>query len=178
MQAPLRDRARWPWWLAAALAALSIAIWWRPWAGDVVVSTPALVPVPATAQRLPAAGPSRPAAAPAPAAVRAPALQLIGTAVGGTSSFATVRRTTDSQILLLRVGDRVDGLDVTAIEPGRIVLAGAAPPPIVIEAEATAAAAVPPVPTRAVNPPPASKVESPAWAEGEAPWDAGPDFRH
>ncbi|MFT3820189.1 MAG: hypothetical protein QM750_21680 [Rubrivivax sp.] len=175
MQASLTDRARWPWWLAAALVAVSIAMWWRPWAGNAVVPVPVPVPAPAPAiaRHMPAPEPSRPALVVAPA----PALQLVGTTVGGAGSFATVRRRTDSQILLLRVGDRVDGLAVTAIEPDRIVLAGAAQP-IVIEVDRTAAAPAPPVPSRAVSPPPAPKAESPAWAEGEAPWDAGPNFRH
>jgi len=176
MQASLTDRARWPWWLAAALVAVLMAMWWRPWVDAAVAPAPAAAP--AIAKRMPAPDLSSPAPAPTPVATRAPALKLVGTAVGGASSFATVRRTTDSQLLQLRVGDRVDGLAVTAIEPDRIVLAGAAQPPIVIEVDRTVAVPVPPVPSRAVSPLPTSQVEPAAYAEGEAPWDAGANFRH
>jgi hypothetical protein len=170
MQASLTDRARWPWWLAAALAAVLIAMWWRPWADDPVV------PAPAIAKRMPAPGPSRAAPAPLPVATPAPALKLVGTTVGGASSFATVLHATDSQVLLLHVGDRVDGFTVAAIEPDRIVLTGAAQP-IVIEVDKTSTVRAPPVAARAPAQP-ASQAEQPTFAEGEAPWDAGPNFRH
>lgn len=164
MQAFLTDRARWPWWLAAALVCvLLMAMWRQSWVDDAIAPAPAAGLV--IAQRAPT---------PAQVATPAPALKLVGTALGGASSFATVRRTTDSQLLLLRVGDRVDGLAVTAIEPDRVVLAGTAQP-IVIEADTTVAVPARPVPSRAVSPPP---VEPPEFAEGEAPWDAGPNFRH
>jgi len=175
MQTSLIDRARWPWWLAAALAAVSTAAWWQPWVRDAVVPAPA--PAPAIAQRVPAPEPGSPAPAPTLVATPAPALKLVGTTVGGASSFATVRRTTDSQLLLLRVGDRVDGLAVTAIEPDRIVLAGVARP-IVIEADRTAGVPAPPAASRVLSPLPSAQGDPPPYAEGEVPWDAGPNFRH
>jgi hypothetical protein len=180
MQVSLTDRARWPWWLAAALGAASMAMWWQPWADHAVVPAPSAAatatPVP-IAQRMPASDPSPPAAASTPAATPAPALKLVGTAVGGAGSFAIVRRTTDSQVLRLRVGDRVDGLAVTAIENDRVVLAGATQP-VVIETDRTVAAPAAPVLSRAASPAPASKTEPQEWAEGEAPWDLAPPFKH
>jgi hypothetical protein len=134
-------------------------------------------PAPAIAKRMPAPAPGIPAPAPTVAATPAPALKLVGTAVSGADSFATVRRTTDSQLLQLRVGDRVDGLAVTAIEPGRIVLAGPARP-IGIEADEPPASPAPPLPSRAAGSSPATQLEQPTYPEGQAPWDAGPDFRH
>jgi hypothetical protein len=180
MQALLTDRGRWP-WLALALAAVPAAMWWQPWADAPAVPAPAPAPVATKQMPVADAHPLAPAPTPAatPVAVHMPALTLVGTTVGGASSFATVRRTPASQPLLLRVGDRIDGLTVTAVEPDRIVLAGAAQPPIVIEIDRTAAASAPPAPARPVSPSrPASQAEQPAFAEGEAPWDAGPNFRH
>jgi hypothetical protein len=182
MQASLTNRARWPWWLAAALVAVPMAFWWQPWVNDAVVpapiAAPAPAPAPTIAQRLAAPHPSSPAPEPPQPAAPAPSLKLVGTAMGGASNFAIVRRTTDSQLLRLRVGDRVDGLAVAAIEPDRIVLAGAAQP-IVIHADRTAAVPAPPLATRAVaSPSPASQVQPPEYAEGEAPWDLAPPFKH
>jgi hypothetical protein len=171
----LTDRSRWPWWLAAALVAVLMVMRWQPWVDDAV--EPAPPQAPAIAERMPAANLSSSAQAPTQVATPAPALKLVGTAMSGASSFATVRRTTNSQLLLLRVGDRVDGFAVTMIEPDRVVLAGAAQP-IVIEADRTMAVPAPPVLSRPVSSPLASKAEPPTWAEGEAPWDAGPNFRH
>ena len=51
-------------------------------------------------------------------------------------------------------------------------------PPIVIKADSTVAVSAPPVLSPAVSPLSASQVEPPAYAEGEAPWDAGANFRH
>ncbi|WP_169418383.1 hypothetical protein [Ramlibacter agri] len=118
-----------------------------------------------------------PVRAPVPvAAVRpAPALKLVGTVAAGAASFATVLHTADSQVLQLRVGDHVDGYAVTAIEPGRLVLDGAAQP-LVIEPERTAAAPASPPPSAAT--PAAPQVEQPNYPEGEAPWDLAPPFRH
>ena len=185
MQASLTNRARWPSWLAAALVAVIMAIWWRPWVDDAVAPAPAAAaaaapapaPAPAIAERMPSPNLSSRAATPTEVATPAPALKLVGTVLGGAGNFATVLRRTDSQPLLLRVGDRVDGLTVAAIEPDRVVLAGAAKP-IVIKADSTVAVSAPPVLSPAVSPLSASQVEPPAYAEGEAPWDAGANFRH
>jgi len=75
-------------------------------------------------------------AKPVGAALFASAFKLVGTvmAANGADSFALVRRTADSQLVQLRAGDRVEGLTVSAIEPHRVVLAGAAQA-IVIEAD-------------------------------------------
>ncbi len=177
MQASLTNRARWPSWLVAALVAVLMAIWWRPWVDDAVAPAPAAAPAPAIAERMPPPNLSSPAAAPTEVATPAPALKLVGTVLGGAGSFATVLRRTDSQPLLLRVGDRVDGLTVAAIEPDHVVLAGAAQP-IVIKADSAGAVSAPPVLSRAVSPLATSQVEPPTYAEGEAPWDAGANFRH
>jgi hypothetical protein len=77
--------------------------------------------------------------APIEAATPAPALKLEGTVVAGAGSFAMVRPTEDSRLLQLRVGDRVDGLVVTAIGFDRVALAGAAQR-LVIEAETRSSA--------------------------------------
>jgi hypothetical protein len=100
----------------------------------------------------------------------ASAFKLIGTvmAADGADSFALVRRTSDSQLLQLRPGDRVEGMTVSAIGADSVVLAGAAQP-IVIEADKTAAAPVSPVPSRAFSPHPVPDVE-PAWAGDPAPF--------
>ena len=178
MPASPTDRARWPWWLAAALVAAAVVVAWPSRVND------AAVPAAAPAQRVAAAevhGPAPATPAPVlagtPPATHAPALKLVGTAVGGAGSFATVRRTADAQLLMLRVGDRVDGLAVAAVEPGRMVLAGAGQR-FVLEVDATPAGAAPPVLPRAVTAPPAAPAPQPAFAEGEAPWDAGANFRH
>ena len=73
--------------------------------------------------------------------------KLVGTVVtaNGADSFAMVRRTADSQLVQLRAGDRVEGLTVSAIEPDRVVLAGAAQA-IVIEADPEPAWAGDPAP--------------------------------
>jgi hypothetical protein len=90
--------------------------------------------------------------------------------MAGAGSMAMVRLTADSRLMELRVGDRVAGLAVTAIEPDRIVLAGGAQPLVV---ETSRAAPEPPPPSRAASAP-----SAPAYAEGEAPWDLAPPFRH
>lgn len=177
MQLSLTDRPRGPLWLAAVLVALgSGALWWPPSGDGAAAPAPAAVPAAVIPERvsLPAAGST--AAAPV-AATSAPAFRFVGTVVAGAGSFATVQRTADAQLLELRVGDRVDGLAVTAIEPGRVVLAGAAQP-VVIEAGVAAAEPGPPAASAAANAASAAKVEQPAWAEGEAPWDLAPPFRH
>jgi hypothetical protein len=109
-------------------------------------------------------------AKPVGAALFASAFKLVSTvmAANGADSFALVRRTADSQLVQLRAGDRVEGLTVSAIEPDRVVLAGAAHA-IVIEADRAAAVSASPVPSRAVGPPPASQ-EEPAWAGDPAPF--------
>jgi hypothetical protein len=169
MQASLTDRGSWLLWLAMSAVAVVFGVaWWQPWGDD------AVVPAPAAAIAQPAIAP--PASPPAPAPVQtgapAPALKLIGTVAGGTGSFATMLRTTDSQVLQLRVGDQVDGLAVTAIEPDRVVLS-AAGQPVVIEAERRIAVSAAPL-----SSPAASQVEAPSYPEGEAPWDLAPPFRH
>jgi hypothetical protein len=178
MQLSLTDRARWWWLLVVVLAVASAALWWPPSREDRVVLAPVSAHPPMIANPVPSpeVG-SPPAPAPIQVATPAPALKLVGTVSAGAGSFATVLHTTDSQLLQLRVGDRVDGLAVTAIEPGRLVLAGAAQP-VVIEAERAVAPSAPPVGSGAVSPPPAARTEPPKWPEGEAPWDLVPPFGH
>ena len=86
-------------------------------------------------------------AKPVDAALSASAFKLVGTvmAANGADSFALVRRTADSQPVKLRAGDRIEGLTVSAIEPDRVVLAGAAQA-IVIEADPEPAWAGDPAP--------------------------------
>ena len=137
------DRARWPWWLVTVLGVVSAAVWWwQPSRADAVVLASA--PVSAMANREPGRDVcSASTSATIETAATAPALRLEGTVMAGTGSFAMVRRTTDAQLLLLlRIGDSVDGLVVTAIESDRIALAGAAQR-IVIEAETRAPAVAP-----------------------------------
>jgi len=177
MQASQTDPPSWPLWLLTALvAALFGVTWWQPWVDTPQAQAPAAQPAPEIAERRPAP----PASPPAPARIEssaipapAPSLRLVGTVDGGSGSFATVLRTTDSQLLQVRVGDRIDGLTVTAIEPGRVVMAGAAQP-IVVEAPPAVAVPPPPLPSR----PAASQVEPPNWPEGGAPWDLSPPFQH
>jgi hypothetical protein len=176
MQAFETNRIRWPLWLVPALV-VALAAWWWPSSDEPAVSTP--IP--------PAASTPAPVVAPAPAPVTAPtpipaavkpvgaapsasAFKLVGTvmAADGADSFALVRRTADSQLLRLRTGDRVEGLTVSAIESGGVVLAGATQA-IVIEADKQAATPASPVPFRAVSPPPVTDVE-PAWAGDPAPF--------
>jgi hypothetical protein len=109
-----------------------------------VVSVPAPVADPAP---IPVIAPTTPPAAnPADAAPSA-SFKLVGTVVtaNGADSFAMVRRTVDSQLVQLRAGDRVEGLTVSAIEPHRVVLAGAAQA-IVMEADPEPAWAGDPAP--------------------------------
>jgi hypothetical protein len=171
MQLSLIGRARWPWWLATALVVVLMAIWWLLSPDD--AEQPAPAPVAATVNRVPSADMSSPtpASEPIEAAKPAPALKLEGTIMAGAASFAMVRHTTDSLVLQLHVGDRVDDLVVTAVEPDRVVLAGAAKP-VVIEADRTVASPAPPVLSRAVvSPTPASQEEpEPAWAGDPAPF--------
>lgn len=167
MQASLTDGARWPWLLVPVLVAVSVAMGWEPWQDEAVApAAPAAAAAPAIAQRAPA-----PAPVPAPAAP--PEFKFVGTVMAGAGSFATVRRASDSQVLQLRVGDRVDGLAVTRIEPERIVLAGPSRP-IVIEAARPVAVPEPPAASQADSAPAAP----PAFAEGQAPWDLVPPFGH
>lgn len=136
------------------LVVVLAAMWWRQSPVDDAVVL-ALVPVSTIAGRVPAHDVcSATLSAPIEAATPAPALKLVGTVMAGTGSFAMVRRTTDSQLLELRVGDRVEGLVVTAIESDRVALAGTARR-IVIEAETQAAAVAPAVVAPAVVAPPA-----------------------
>jgi hypothetical protein len=178
MQLPLTDRGHWPWWLATAFALALATLWWVT-APDDAAPAPA---VRLASRVLGSDGGSPPATAPiqaatptpAPAPVSAsvpekPPLKLVGTVMAGAGSMAMVRLTADSQLMELRVGDRVAGLAVTAIEPDRIVLAGGAQP-VVVE---TSRAAPAPPPSRAASAP-----SSPKYAEGEAPWDLAPPFRH
>lgn len=167
MQASLTDGTRWPWLLVPVLVAVSVAMGWEPWQDEAVApAAPAAAAAPAIAQRAPA-----PAPVPAPAAP--PEFKFVGTVMAGAGSFATVRRASDSQVLQLRVGDRVDGLAVIRIEPERIVLAGPSRP-IVIEAARPVAVPEPPAASQADSAPAAP----PAFAEGQAPWDLVPPFGH
>jgi hypothetical protein len=172
MQLPAAERDVWPWWLAMAFALALAALWWGTAPDDAAAPAPAarLANRPPGADVPLAVTPSQ-AAAPKPTPAPAkPSLQLVGTVMAGAGSMAMVRQTADARVLELRVGDRVAGLAVAAIEPDRVVLAGAAQP-IVIEAARPAAA--PREPSRAASAP-----SAPAYAEGEAPWDLAPPFRH
>ena len=143
------DRARWPRWLMTALVVACALVWWRHEVGAVA---PEAAPVPVIGDStLPhdvcSASSSEPIASATTAVTAAPALQLKGTVMAGAGSFAMMRRTTDSQLLELRMGDRVDGFVVTAIESDRVVLAGAGRSIVIeadVEAEASNAAAVAP----------------------------------
>ncbi|VTU19672.1 hypothetical protein RA8CHR_01976 [Variovorax sp. RA8] len=133
------------------LAGVLAVMWWQHEDAVMPVAAAAPPPVAQIADRAPAPAPpsdvcSVSTSAPIEAAtpVSAPALKLEGTVMAGTRSFAMVRRTTDSQLLQLRVGDRVEGFVVIAIESDRVALAGAGRS-IVIEAQAQAAAAAPAV---------------------------------
>jgi len=172
MQLSPTDRARWPWLLVMVLVAVLAAIWWEPAPREAVVLVPR---APMAANRGPA--PEVRSVAPAAAVRPAPPLKLVGTVMTGAGSLAMVRHAGDSQLLELRVGDRVAGLVVTAIGADRISFTGEGGP-IVIQAERTVAASASPVPSPAVNPPPASQAQPSAWAEGEAPWDLAPPFKH
>jgi hypothetical protein len=61
-------------------------------------------------------------------------------------------------------------------------LANPAPPTptaaIVVEADRTVAVPAPPAPPATATPAPAVQVEKLPWAEGDAPWDLAPPFRH
>jgi hypothetical protein len=179
MHIPLTDRGSWPWWLGSVLVLSLWALWREPAPEHAPATAPVpaariAIPVPAPAAVAPLAAPPGQAAAQAPGPL--PPLRLIGTVLAGAGSMATVRLSSGSQLLQLRVGDRVEGLVVTAIEPDRIALGGA-DHPIVIEAETTATSPAPPVPSSPALPP-ASRPAPPAWAEGEAPWDLAPPFKH
>jgi hypothetical protein len=180
MQLSQGDRARWPWWLMTVLIVASAVMWWQQ--DDTVVAVAAPPPVHQIADH--AAAPdvcSASTSGSIETATTAPALKLEGTVMAGAGSFAMVRRTTDSQLLQLRAGDRVDGLVVTAIESDRVALTGAGRS-IVIEAQLHApgrAAAVapavvaPPVPAVAAVPAPhLIPIEQlPAAYRGPAPED-------
>ncbi len=139
------------------LIVVSAVMWWQhdDTVAPVVAATPP--PVPQIVDRAAAADVcSASTSGSIETATSAPALKLEGTVIAGAGSFAMVRRTTDSQLLQLRAGDRVDGLVVTAIESDRVALTGAGRS-IVIEVQAQAqahAAAVAP----AVAAPPAQAV--------------------
>ncbi|RZS78074.1 hypothetical protein [Pigmentiphaga kullae] len=138
MHSSLTERKPWPWWLLATIVAVLAGMWWQPWRDDPTEPAAALLPdsapmcAPDTAE---SAAPIR-----ASTSSPAPAFKLEGTVVGGSSSFAMVRHTTDSRLLQLRVGDRVEDLVVTGIETDRVVLTGMGGP-VVIETWPQAAAA-------------------------------------
>ena len=170
----MTNHTRWPLWLATVPVVALAATWWWPSFDDAVVAAPirpvASAPAPAAdpAPTLVIAPTPVPAAAkPVDAALSASAFKLVGTVMAAKSadSFALVRRTADSRLVQLRAGDRVEGLTVSAIESGDVVLAGAGRA-LVVEADRTVAS---PVPSRAVSPPPAPDVE-PAWAGDPAPF--------
>jgi len=184
MRFSLTDSARWPWWLATGFIALLVGVWWQPWLDDTaapaagVAPTFASAPAPMVGDRMPEPGAGG-AIAPVDATQSRPARRftLEGTVMAGAGSFAMVRHTTDSQSLLLRVGDRVDGLVVTEIRSGSVVLSGPAGP-VVIEVGTRTAAAPPagavrparPVRPAAALPPPVLSVEHlPEAYRGPAP---------
>ena len=122
------------------LVVVSAVMWWQhdDTVAPVAVATPP--PVPQIADRATAADVcSASTSGLIETATPAPALKLEGTVIAGAGSFAMVRRTTDSQLLQLRAGDRIDGLVVTAIESDRVALTGAWRS-IVIEVQAQAQA--------------------------------------
>ena len=174
----MTHRTRSPFWPAAGLvSAVAASWWWWPSFDDAVPAAPtppfasAATPVVA-----PAPGPATPrapivaAAKPVDAVRSASPFKLIGTvkAANSADSFALVRRTSDSQLVRLRAGDRIEGLTVSAIESDSVVLAGVAHA-VVIEADATAANPAPAVPVPAAGGPAASQ-EEPAWAGHPAPF--------
>ena len=170
MPASVTTRTRWLLWLATVLVVGLAAWWWWPSSDDAVVPAPiASVAPTAPVASAPAAPAPMPPASPKPvdAARSASAFKLVGTVVAadGNDSFALMRRTADSQLMQLRVGGRVEGLTVSAIQSDRVVLAGAGQA-IVIETDGTVA---PPAPARAAHPPAAPDVE-PAWAGDPAPF--------
>jgi len=168
----MTNHTRWPWWLATVPVVALAATWQWPLFDDAIDSAP--IP-PVVSAPAPVADPApplviattTPQVAEVADAAPSPSFKLVGTvmAANGTDSFAMVRRTADSQLVQLRAGDRVDGLTVSAIESGDVVLAGAGRA-LVVEADRTVAS---PVPSRAVSPPPAPDVE-PAWAGDPAPF--------
>ncbi|MGK6306044.1 hypothetical protein [Variovorax sp. DT-64] len=178
MQLSQGDRARWPWWLMTVLIVVSAVTWWQHDDAVVPVAVAAPPPVPQVADH--AAAPdvcSASTSGSIETATLAPALKLEGTVIAGAGSFAMVRRTTDSQLLQLRAGDRVEGLVVTAIESDRVTLTGAGRS-VVIEAQAQAAAVAPAVvapPAQAVAAVPAPHLipveQLPAAYRGPAPED-------
>jgi hypothetical protein len=133
-------RARWPWWLLAGLALVTMVLLAGPPAtGD--ADRPAAQPPPAAARE--------PAVRTPPPLLLPPALppRLLGTATTGEHRFALVRQTDAAPVLPLQVGERVGDYVVTAIEPDRVTLASAAGP-LVLDTEsprrATPRAAPPP----------------------------------
>ena len=118
------------------LIVVSAVMGWQHHETVAPVAAPAPPPVPQIADRALAADVcSASTSGSIETATPAPALKLEGTVIAGAGSFAMVRRTTDSQLLQLRAGDRVDGFVVTAIESDRVALTGAGRS-IVIEVQA------------------------------------------
>lgn len=161
MQSSLTERKPWPWWLLATIVAVLAGMWWQPWHDDPAEPATAWVPdsAPMCASNTDESTASLQAATTSPV----PAFKLEGTVVGGAGSFAMVRHTTDSRLLQLRVGDRVDDFVVTGIESGRVVLTGTGGP-VAIETWTQAAAALAPAPA-----PAAAKPLPPAGAEAPPP---------
>lgn len=174
MQHSSTHRARWPWLLVMVVVVVAALaeIWWEPAPREAVVLAPR---VPMLSNPAPAPEASR--APSTPTVPSAPPLKLVGTVMAGAGSLAMVRHASDSRLLELRVGDRVEDLVVTAITPDRVSFTGEAGP-VVIEADRTVAASASPVPSAAVHPPAGAQAAPPAWAEGEAPWDLAPPFKH
>lgn len=160
----MTHRKRWLWCLAtSSVVAMAALQWWWPSSDGAVVLAPIAMAAPVLAPVI-APIPVPPPAKPIDAVPAAPAFKVVGTvrAANSADSFALVRRTSDSQVVRLRNGDRLDGLTVSAIESNTVVLTGAGQP-VVIEADRSA-----PVP-RAVALPPAPDVE-PAWAGDPEPF--------
>ena len=121
---------------------------------------------------------SRSLRAPAPLEAARPAspFKLVGTvkAANGADSFALVRRTSDSQLLKLRAGDRIEGFTVGRIESDSVVLAGVGHT-VMVEADnaaagdSTAAGPRSTLPLPVVSRAPVAQ-EEPAWAGDPAPF--------
>jgi hypothetical protein len=168
-------------WLAALLFFALASTWWG-WlpSDDAVVAAPLTpvesVPTPAIAQApTPRIAPTP--KAPADATLFASEFKLVGTvkAANSAGSFALVRRTADSQLVKLRIGDRIEGFTVSKIESDSVVLAGLAYT-VVIQAaskavaDSTAAAPRLTVPLPALSRPFLPSQEEPAWAGDPAPF--------
>jgi hypothetical protein len=155
--------------------ALSTAYWFWPSSNDVITSVSGSAA--ASLRTLPAipalaiATKSNPAVRePVDSAVSALPFKVVGTvnAANDADSFALVRLMSDSQLLKLRAGDRIENLTVRAIQSHSVVLGDAARA-IVIEVDKAATVPALQRSSRVVSRAPVADVE-PAWAGDPAPF--------